>query len=671
MNITTGPRRWAVAPISVGVVLLLLLGAIGAGLRVPGLSYLSGLPGFGGLDYRNLSAGSFLPLRAGYVDSLLGTNLAEGAPPRLDGPAGLLDRPGAVPALDSFRATPVVDAARPVVLDHEFTNDDMDSPVVISSLPFTARTDTTNATRQPGEPGDCAPAGGTAWYRYTPRRDGVLFADTFGSNHATAIGVFRSPSTGRPTQVACATDPAGAQVGFPVATGTTYLFQVAGIVGGGKLVFHLTMLGRTEKVSGPVDGRGSLDTAQGAAISGDGRYVAFESGSHDNTQVFVADRRSRTVTLVSRSSGGRPGTGESSNASLSYDGRYVGFASFASNLVPGDSNGDDDYFVHDRITGQTVRASVSSNGSEGTGNLNTLGPEDGHLSANGRFATFSTAEGGLVENDPPGSNDIFVRDLRLGLTTRESVDDDGNPAQAPSLAGQISKDGRYVAFLSRARNLAPAQYRNCVPQATVESNCYNVFLRDRRTGHVRLLSVNRSRQTDSEASRLAMSSDGQVVAWSSTSSVMDPHDTNGVSDVFAIDVRTGITRRVSVTSAGGQQNDPGGTGVTGIIPGPAATGRDLAVSADGSRIAFGSLSTNLVPGDNNGRSDVFVRDLAAGLTVRVSASSAGKESNGDSYRPAISADGRVVAFESDADNLAPPDTNRLTDIYAHDLGFGR
>jgi archaellum component FlaF (FlaF/FlaG flagellin family) len=127
-----------------------------------------------------------------------------------------------------------------------------------------------------------------------------------------------------------------------------------------------------------------------------------------------------------------------------------------------------------------------------------------------------------------------------------------------------------------------------------------------------------------------------------------PGDTNGTWDVFVHDRVTGQTTRVSVASDGTQGNGHSGS---------------PSISADGRYVAFSSSASNLVPGDTNGRGDVFVHDRLTGQTTRVSVASDGTQGNGDSWWPSISADGRYVAFASEASNLVPGDTNGTWDVF--------
>ena len=134
-----------------------------------------------------------------------------------------------------------------------------------------------------------------------------------------------------------------------------------------------------------------------------------------------------------------------------------------------------------------------------------------------------------------------------------------------------------------------------------------------------------------------------------------PGDTNGQVDVFVREVLLGRTVRVSVDSLGAES--------TGLSDDPS-------ISADGMHVAFMSFATNLVPGDTNGVSDVFVRDVAAGLTSRVSLRSNGSQANDWSDQPSLSADGQLVAFRSMAGNLGCGGNNSVTDLFLHDRSTG-
>ena len=162
-------------------------------------------------------------------------------------------------------------------------------------------------------------------------------------------------------------------------------------------------------------------------------------------------------------------------------------------------------------------------------------------------------------------------------------------------------------------------------------------------------------QGDFSSAMPTISADGRYVAFGSGAGNLVPGDTNGWDDVFVRDRQTGATERVSVSSTGTQAN---GISLVSVI------------SADGRYVAFFSDADNLVTGDTNGTADVFVHDLQTGLTERVSVSSAGAQGNGESYGPAISADGRYVAFFSLSIDLVTGDTNDVADIFVHDRVSG-
>jgi Tol biopolymer transport system component len=380
------------------------------------------------------------------------------------------------------------------------------------------------------------------------------------------------------------------------------------------------------------------------SVSGDGRYVAFSSDAPNlvagdtnaSADVFVRDRQTGVTERVSVKTNGTQANGPSRGPAISPDGRFVAFESDATDLVPGDTNGQTDIFVRDRQTGVTSRVSVNANEVQADSFSSTAS-----ISADGRYVAFLSVASNLVPDDTNNSYDVFVRDRQAGTTERVSVTSSGvqgNYADFPVISG----DGRYVAFAT------PASF---APHGTGSSD---IYLHDRQTGVTQRISKVCRRGENSYWP--ALSFDGRFVAYASNCANQVPNDTNDTYDVFVWDRQTGAIERVSVDSSGAQ------AGLFGQSSVPA-------ISADGRYVAFGSLARDLVP-DNSGvytASDVFVHDRQTGITEIVSVDSNGMRVSqpGGAFQSAISADGRFVAFSSDGRFVAA-DHNDVLDAYIHE-----
>jgi archaellum component FlaF (FlaF/FlaG flagellin family) len=360
---------------------------------------------------------------------------------------------------------------------------------------------------------------------------------------------------------------------------------------------------------------GNGSSASTPAVSGDGRYVAFQSqasnlvpGDTNNVRdVFVHDRETRRTSRVSIASNGAQGNGYSygGRSSISADGRYVTFTSAASNLVAGDTNQSEDVFLHDRSTGATARVSVSGGGAQSNGDSYWA-----VISSNGRYIAFASTASNLVPGDTNGQEDVFVYDRVTGSTTRVSVASDGTQADG-ELYGQpeVSGDGRYVAFTSFAANLAPkdtTRWRS------------DVFVHDRSTGTTSRVSIaTDGSQANDDSAISSISEDGRYLTFQSFATNLAVGNFNG-HDEFLHDRLTGETTRLART--------PSGAAANGAVWGSV-------LSADGRYVAFqAERVTNLTPGRSSG---VFVQDRQTGSTKAW-----------DGQFPALSADARYVAFTS-------------------------
>lgn len=402
----------------------------------------------------------------------------------------------------------------------------------------------------------------------------------------------------------------------------------------------------TVRVSVSSTGVQGNDLSDVAIIATGGTYVAFSSYSSNlvpgdtnlRKDVFVRDLQSGTTSLLSVSTAGVQGNGNSMLTSVSGDGRLVGFESDSSNLVAGDTNGETDAFVRDRLNGTTNRVSVSS--TEVQGNQQSLHPR---LSDDGRYVTFQSDAANLVTGDTNAATDVFVRDRQAGTTRRVSLSSAGAQGHGRSYGAFISATGRYVSFTSGAPNLVTGD----------TNRARDVFVRDRDTGTTSRVSLSSAGVQGFASDAGPISADGRYVAFSSAAKKFVAGDTNAAFDAFIRDRTTGVTTRVGLSSSGAQGNSDSFVS---------------SASADFRYVVFRSLATNLVSGDTNGTYDVLVRDRQTGTTERVNLSDTGAQANGATSPGAISADGRFVAFASFADNLVAGDTNNTEDAFVRDRG---
>jgi len=370
-------------------------------------------------------------------------------------------------------------------------------------------------------------------------------------------------------------------------------------------------------------------------ISADGRYVVFTSASSNlpgpgnvgGGNVYVRDTQLNTTTLVSINLTG--GASGGSTPTISSDGRYVAFASLAADLVSGDTNGQSDVFVRDLTLSTTVRVSVDSAGNQGA-----AASSGAYISGDGHSVAF-VSDANLGGPAPGGG--IYLRDLALGVTDFISIGDDGAVANDIVTDPTVSDSGRYVAFGTRAWNIAmPKLNQNVI---------WDIFIHDRTLGTTRRVSQTSSgTQGNAQSNTEVLSGDGSQVLFRSGATNLINGDTNGLVDLFVRDMNSGLITRVAENSDGGY------------------------FSPDGRYVVFDSLQSNLVPGDTNGNADVFFRDQQDGAIELISQSSSGTIGNGRSFSPSVSADGRYVVFQSSATNLVTGDTNAVDDVFVRDRG---
>jgi uncharacterized repeat protein (TIGR01451 family) len=359
------------------------------------------------------------------------------------------------------------------------------------------------------------------------------------------------------------------------------------------------------------------------AVSADGRHVAFISElqlepadvSPTWFDIYVRDRQLGTTVLVSKSTTGVPGNGRSQRPSISADGRFVAFSSSASNLVPGDTNDVDDIFVHDR-----------------------------------------DADGNGIFDEPGGTP--------LTSLTRVSVSSDGSQANCVSVRPSISGTGRYVAFDSCATNWSEVQGKTLAVQ--------DIFVHDTESGLTMWVNPPTRNSTNGfnnhHSGDASISADGRHVAFGSQATTQ-PQDINhfGSSQIYVRDTCLGAPAGCgTATEWASPQVHVDGQPSDTFKP---------AISANGRFVAFESRSTSMVPGDTNEVIDIFVFDRQTREVTRVNVSAAGEQALtigpstcSGSLHASISGNGRLVTFESCANNLVADDSRapNYQDVFVHD-----
>jgi len=333
-----------------------------------------------------------------------------------------------------------------------------------------------------------------------------------------------------------------------------------------------------ERVSFAFDGSETDGDSWTCSISSDGRFVAFYSDAtnivtgdtNEVGDIFIFDRETGINERVSIASDGSQANEEAYTCTLSTDGRFVAFGSYATNLVPNDTNDVGDVFVHDREKGVTKRVSVASDGTQANGDSYWAVA----VNCDGHVVAFMSEATNLVTGDTNNCNDIFVHNRELRITKRISVGSDGTEADGESMFVKLSCNGRYVVFLSGASNLVPNDPNGSITDGFVHDHW----------NHVTEL-IFESAGFDvpgggSFHSSPSISPDGRFVGFESWSDDLVPGDTNMSGDTFLIERETGIVERCSVSSDGSEAD---------------SDSSQPEISADNRFVVFGSGATNLVP----------------------------------------------------------------------------
>lgn len=403
------------------------------------------------------------------------------------------------------------------------------------------------------------------------------------------------------------------------------------------------------------------------AISPDGSWVAFVSysdnlaaGKRDNNlslDVYLYERATAANRIVSLHPAGLASStpiARSSQPSISADGRYVVFTSDAYNLIPGqvERNGRLDVFLHDRVTRKTILVSRASGSPLVTGNAEASRPQ---ISRDGNYIVFESRATDLVagQNDAGSLMDVFLYHRPTGamtLVSRSSTSPTSAANGESSVAG-LSTDGGRIVFSSSSTDLVPGQ-------DDLNEGGLDLFVFERRRGTVALVSRSAASavQTGNASSFFnSMTPDGESLSFSSFASnlIAGAQDTNGDSDLFVHQRSSGKTTLISQTGTGS--------------PRMAATGFFSILSADGRYVAFSSAGSGLVPGQGNPSQEThaFLLDRKAGKVLRVSPAAAQLQS--------LSDDGRYLLYSSLARNVlvGQNDTNDANDLFLFDRDSGK
>lgn len=330
-------------------------------------------------------------------------------------------------------------------------------------------------------------------------------------------------------------------------------------------------------------------------ITGDGRFVVFETDATNlvpqptvSWQIYLHDRQTGVTELISRDEQGAAANRSSTAPTVSDDGRFVAYQSYATNLVAGTGSNRIHVYLFDRETGETQL--ISRNLTGAPANADSKGPV---ITPDGRWIAYHGHATDLVDAaDGPG-HDVFVYDRQTGQTDLVSVRSDGGAQDKGADSQTISADGRFVAFDSTARNLAPSN----------AWDTFHIYVHDRKTGETERVSVSSDGAEGDGASQDPMiSGNGRFVTYASYAFNLTPEEElNRRPDIFVYDRVTKATELITTAVDGGAADSDAGS---------------PSISHDGSVVAYDSISRNAVENDTNARRDVFVRERGPATGVR-------------------------------------------------------
>ncbi|HVW31794.1 MAG TPA: hypothetical protein VHL53_04580 [Acidimicrobiia bacterium] len=549
----------------------------------------------------------------------------------------------------------------------------------------------------------------------TPSGRGYYLAAADGTVHAFGDAVFKGSMGGKVLKspiTGITMTATGAGYWLVAADGGVFSFGDAPFYGStGALRLNRAIVGMAAAppktaplppVSTPGDANGGANPGGGGTLPGGGGTDPGTDPGTGGDPGFppAADVNWGPAGATSVLARAAVGGGNAYRPWMNADGRYLVFDSDGKQVMgsPADPVGIRDVYLYDRVAGTMERISVGPNGarahlpeanSQGAcpNQPNPCGSQRGTISADGRYVAFWSSADNLVAGDTNGHTDAFLRDRQTGQTILLSKGYNGAQADGDSRRPVVSRDGQYVAFESAADNLvAPASctttggggggllgglfgggggQQTCTGGDTNKAD--DVFLYKISDGSLTLVSGVNGAAAGGASNRPSLSGDGHLVAFQSSAGNLIP----GVSgnQVYIKDMTTGAITLVS--------SDSGGTPGNKLSESPS-------VSADGRFVSFDSKATNFAQDDTGGDMDVFVKNLTNGAITQASVKTGGGQATGTDGSTivggdsTISADGRWVAFWSNATTLVPNDTNATTcqksssdppcaDVFVHDM----
>jgi Tol biopolymer transport system component len=383
-------------------------------------------------------------------------------------------------------------------------------------------------------------------------------------------------------------------------------------------------------------------------ISSDGRVIAFISMANNlsplvtspNMNIYVRRVDKKTTSLGSMAKNVRA-RGVSVDPAISGDGRYIAFSSDATNLVDQSSRGHKQIYVVDITDGKVTLASTGEDGM--VGDDDSASPS---LSNDGRYVAFMSKAAGLAKGCGGVAEHVYVRDIEKGVTVCVSNSNDGGDANGSSFHPSMSGNGKFVAFRSHASNLVGGK----------TNGFDNIYVKDLQSGATTLVSVADDKDPKinpyGDSTQPSISYDGQRVAFAAYALGESKSAQDAVDQIYVRDLTSKRTYLVSRSDKGEASN---------------ALDAQPRISSDGNFVAFLSAATNLVRGQDNGGRNIYRYDLKSSRITLVSRGLNGEQLNGNCFQPAISADGQVVAFRSNASNLVTGDNNFTDDVFVTDV----